>query len=126
MDALSLKFIAKACAGELLNTSDSRSSALALRICTDSRQVRAGDLFVALAGERFDGHNFLKDVVKKGVAGVVAQRGKVPSEAQNCAVITVDDTRQALARLATAYRKDFELPIVAVAGSNGKTTTKEL
>jgi UDP-N-acetylmuramoyl-tripeptide--D-alanyl-D-alanine ligase len=126
MDALSIRFIVKACAGELINAADSRSSVLALRVCTDSRLVRAGDLFVALAGERFDGHDFLTEVVKRGVAAVMVKRGKFLPDLANCAGIVVDDTRQALACLASAYRQDFELPIVAVAGSNGKTTTKEL
>jgi UDP-N-acetylmuramoyl-tripeptide--D-alanyl-D-alanine ligase len=83
-------------------------------------------LFVALAGGHFDGHQFLPEVARKGAAGVMIKRGRKPPEEPSCAVIVVEDTRKALGRLAAEYRKDFSLPIVAVAGSNGKTTTKEL
>ena len=97
-----------------------------LRVCTDSRQVQAGDLFVALRGERFDGHTFLQEVIKKDVAAVMVERGKLPLKAEGCALIAVDDTRKGLGRLAAAYRKDFQLPVVAISGSNGKTSTKEM
>jgi len=119
-----MKFIVQACAGEQLKGSPDSSVA---RVCTDSRGVQAGDLFVALAGENFDGHKFLADAAGKGAAGVMVKRRKrVPELPAACAVIVVDDTRKALGRLAAEYRKDFSLPIIAVAGSNGKTTTKEL
>jgi UDP-N-acetylmuramoyl-tripeptide--D-alanyl-D-alanine ligase len=82
---------------------------------------------VALAGDRFDGHQFLPEVAKKGaVAAVVARNRANPQETPGCALIAVDDTRQALGKLAARYRKDFSMPIIAVGGSNGKTTTKEL
>lgn len=123
MEPRSLKYVAAACAGELQNASPE----LAIRgICTDSRKAQAGDLFFALSGERFDGHDFLDEVASKGVTAVVVARGKVPAERKACGVITVENTRQALGSLAARYRADFELPIVAVGGSNGKTTTKEL
>lgn len=123
MEARSLKFIVAACAGELI--SDFHST-LVNRVCSDSRQTQAGDLFFALPGERFDGHNFVTEVAEKRAAAVVVERAKAPVPFPKCAVITVDDTRCALGRLAVAYRKDFSLPIIAVGGSNGKTTTKEL
>src|SRR5581483_1313696 len=123
MEGRSLKFIALACAGEQLSGAPEKSVA---RVCTDSRQAQPGDLFFALTGERFDAHNFLNDVAAKGVAAVVIDRKKIPSPLPNCAVIAVDDPRRALGRLAAEYRKDFTLPVIAVAGSNGKTTTKEL
>ncbi len=122
MEPRSLQFIATACHGELV--SGSVQSQLA-RVCTDSRQLQAGDLFFALSGERFDGHDFLPEVVKRAGA-VVVQRGRAPGAAGGCGVIAVADPRQALGALATEYRKDFTLPLVAVAGSNGKTGTKEL
>lgn len=114
-----------------------------LRVCPDSRQAQAGDLFFAIKGDRFDGHDFLVEVAEKGVAAVVVSRdaekvwssafrrsgeppkGGTPNVA-DCAVVAVEDTRQALGRLAAAYRKDFTLPVVTVGGSNGKTTTKDL
>ncbi|MEK7706527.1 MAG: UDP-N-acetylmuramoyl-tripeptide--D-alanyl-D-alanine ligase [Verrucomicrobiota bacterium] len=96
------------------------------RVCTDSRTAQAGDLFFALPGERFDGHNFLTEVAKLGATAVVIERNRKPAILPACAVVVVDNTRQALGRLGAAYRKDFSLPMVAVGGSNGKTTTKEL
>jgi UDP-N-acetylmuramoyl-tripeptide--D-alanyl-D-alanine ligase len=123
MDARSLNFIAAACHGELLHGSPQTR---VQQVSTDSRQVRSGDLFVALSGERFDGHKFVEDAARKGAAGVVVGRSHSPRSVGDCAVILVDDTRQALGRLATQYRAEFQIPVVAVAGSNGKTTTKEL
>jgi UDP-N-acetylmuramoyl-tripeptide--D-alanyl-D-alanine ligase len=122
MEARSLQFVVTACAGELQSGSP---AATVVRVSTDSRKTQAGDVFVALRGERFDGHDFLSDVSKRAAA-VVVGHGHVVVDAGGCAVIAVDDTRKALGRLAAAYRKDFSLPLAAVAGSNGKTTTKEL
>jgi UDP-N-acetylmuramoyl-tripeptide--D-alanyl-D-alanine ligase len=123
MDHRTLRFIAAGCAGELVKGSP---EATVSRVCTDSRQTQAGDLFIALRGERFDAHQFLAEVAAKGVVAILAERMKFRAPLPECAVIAVDDTRKALSRLAAAYRADFKLPVVAVAGSNGKTTTKEL
>jgi len=123
MEPRSLKYIAEATAGELCN---GLPETTVMRICIDSRRVQTGDLFFALAGERFDAHNFLPEVARRGVAVVVAERAKVPADFQGCAVIAVDNTRAALGRLGARYRRDFTLPVTAVGGSNGKTTTKEL
>jgi len=123
MEARSLQFIAAACGGEPLSGSP---DTLIGRVCTDSRQVRPGDLFFALPGERFDGHAFLLEAASKGAAAVVVARRQAPPSLPNCALIAVDNTRHALGRLAARYRQDFSLPVVAVGGSNGKTTTKEL
>ncbi len=98
---------------------------LVIRVCTDSRQLRAGDLFFALRGERFDGHDFLAEASDKASAVVVNRERALPDMGQ-CGVIRVEDTFKALACLAGAYRREFALPVVAVGGSNGKTTTKEL
>ena len=123
MEPRTLQYIAKACAGEQLTGS---TDTLVQRVCTDSRQVRAGDVYFALRGERFDGHDFLKEAMGKDAAAVVLDRQRLPTPAMACGVIAVENTRQALARLAAEYRKDFQLPVIAIAGSNGKTTTKEL
>jgi UDP-N-acetylmuramoyl-tripeptide--D-alanyl-D-alanine ligase len=123
MEACSLQFVAMACAGKQLSGTP---ETLVRRVCTDSRQVKAGDLFVALRGNRFDGHEFLGAAAEKGASAVVVERGSVPLDWGGCPVIAVDHTRQALGRLAAEYRKNFVLPVVAVGGSNGKTTTKEL
>lgn len=102
---------------------------VALRVGTDSRLAQRGDLFVAVAGERFDGHTFLADVARKGVAAVLIESAKLShatSLPQELGIIAVENTRAALGRLAARYRAQFELPVIAVGGSNGKTTTKEL
>jgi UDP-N-acetylmuramoyl-tripeptide--D-alanyl-D-alanine ligase len=123
MEARPLRFIAAASAGELLSGSP---ETLARRACTDSRQVRAGDVFFAVSGGRFDGHQFLGEAAKKGAVAIVGEEGRVPARLGECAVIAVKNTRKALGQLAAEYRNGFQLPVVAVAGSNGKTTTKEL
>src|ERR1700746_1106005 len=123
MDFRSLKFVASACAGEQFSGSP---EVLVTRVCSDPRQAQAGDLYFALAGDRFDGHDFVSDVAQKGAAAVVVEKTRVPAGLRGCAVIAVDNPRHALGRLAARYREDFELPVIAVGGSNGKTTTKEL
>ena len=122
MEPRSLQFIAQACAGDL----SQGSPQVAIRgVSTDSRRVQAGDVFFALSGERFDAHLFLPEVVKRAAAVVVA-KDRPPISYGNCAVIRVENPRRALGLFAASYRKDFMLPMVAVGGSNGKTTTKEL
>lgn len=118
-----MEFILGASAGKLVSGSP---ATLIRRVNTDSRVVQPGDLFIALAGERHDGHKFLSDVVQKGVAAVMVETNKVPAGKSKCAVVAVKNTRQALGQLAARYRRDFSLPTIAVGGSNGKTTTKEL
>ena len=118
-----MKYVAEACGGDLLQGSP---EALVARVCTDSRQAQAGDLFFALSGERFDGHNFVAEVARKNVAAVVVNRQRLSGAVSGAAVIAVENPRQALGALAARYRRDFDLPVVAVGGSNGKTTTKEL
>src|SRR5262245_10691895 len=123
MDTRSLQFIGAACAAERLRGSEELR---VRRVCTDSRNVQAGDLFFALPGERFDGHDFLDEAAQKGAIAVVVERGRDLTDASSCAALAVEDTRKALGRLAAEYRKDFAIPILAIGGSNGKTTTKEL
>jgi UDP-N-acetylmuramoyl-tripeptide--D-alanyl-D-alanine ligase len=122
MEPRTLEFIASAVNGRLRGAPDLRVR----RVCIDSRQAQPGDLFVALAGERFDAHHFLPEVAQCGVAGVVAESAKLPEKLPGCAIIAVDNTRAALGRLGARYRRDFNLPVIAVAGSNGKTSTKEI
>ncbi len=97
-------------------------------ISTDSRTVMPGELFVPLRGESFDGHAFLPDVATKGVSIVLIDAGylKKHSVPDNVTCIAVKNTLQALGNLAAAYRLRFDLPVIAVTGSNGKTTTKEM
>jgi UDP-N-acetylmuramoyl-tripeptide--D-alanyl-D-alanine ligase len=118
-----LKFVAEAAGAEIRRGS---GESPVKNVCTDSRAARAGDLFFAIPGERFDGHAFLDDVAARGAVAVVVEQKKVPARLPDCAVLVVDDARAALGRLAAAYRREFDLPVIAVGGSNGKTTTKEL
>lgn len=92
-------------------------------ISTDSRTVRPGDLYIALRGDRFDGHAFIDAAIDAGAAAVLTEafpeRVRVPT-------LWVPDTRRALGALAGGWRRRFECPLIAVTGSNGKTTAKEM
>ncbi len=123
MEVRKVKFVAGACAGKQLSGSP---ETLVRRVCTDSRQAQKDDVFIALSGDRFDGHQFLEDVTRKGINVVVVEDHKPIPDLAGCAIVVVKDTRKALGRLAAEYRRDFSLPIIAVGGSNGKTTTKDL
>ena len=97
-------------------------------LSTDSRQMRPGFLFVAIKGERFDGHQFVDRAVAEGATGIVIQKGVRPSVSPpgSPAVIAVDDTLTALGDLAAWWRHQHRVQVVAVTGSIGKTTTKEM
>jgi len=99
----------------------------------DSRSVKKGDFFVALEGEHTDGHAFIADALNRGAAGLVIQENKKRflddfdlSQLKSVCVVLVKDTLQALTSLARAWRALFTIPIIAVTGSVGKTSTKEL
>ena len=93
-------------------------------VSSDTRAIAPGQLFVALRGERFDAHDFLAQAVAAGAAALlVADEAKVPA---GVTALVVDDTRLALGRIAAAWRARFAIPVIAVTGSNGKTTTKEM
>jgi UDP-N-acetylmuramoyl-tripeptide--D-alanyl-D-alanine ligase len=93
-------------------------------VSTDSRAVGTGELFVALKGERFDGHEYVAEAQKRGAAGALTSH-LVQTQAPMAQVV-VEDTRLALGRLAACWRGRFALPVVALTGSNGKTTVKEM
>ncbi len=119
VEARPLQYIAEATGGRVTQGDD---GAFVHRVSTDSRHVEPEDLFVALRGDRFDGHEFIAQAEQNGAVALLVDH---PVKTQ-CAVIEVDDTRLALGRLAARYRCDFHVPVVGVAGSNGKTTTKDL
>ncbi len=123
MEARSLHYFATACGGELRAGAP---DALVHRVQTDSRLVAPGDLFVALKGERFDAHDFLGDVAARGAIAVLVARPQLAKLPTGLAAIAVDDPRAAYGAIAASYRREFELPVICVGGSNGKTTTKEL
>ncbi|CAH2933531.1 MAG: UDP-N-acetylmuramoyl-tripeptide--D-alanyl-D-alanine ligase (EC [uncultured Paraburkholderia sp.] len=93
------------------------------RVSTDSRSAGPGDLFVAIKGDRFDTHNFLADVAARHVSAALVSR--VP-DGWTVPAVRVADTRAGLGALARGWRRKFSMPLVAVTGSNGKTTVKEM
>jgi len=122
--------IIKATKGKLL-LGDKRARVKGVSI--DSRTIRKGELFVAIRGARYDGHSFIADAANKGAAGVLLHsKSTLSSDALKAEkkskpfVVSVRDTSGSLGDLALFHRKRFDIPFVAVTGSNGKTTTKEM
>ncbi len=97
-------------------------------VSIDTRQIGVGALFVAIRGPRHDAHRFLGDALARGAAGLVIERGAAlpPDTKPDLPVFAVDDTTRALGRLAAGHREGFVGPLVAITGSNGKTSTKEM
>ncbi|NBV34589.1 MAG: UDP-N-acetylmuramoyl-tripeptide--D-alanyl-D-alanine ligase, partial [Proteobacteria bacterium] len=120
MDATSLTQIAQWSGGVLVGD----GSAEVRRVVTDSRKAMAGDLFVALKGERFDGHDFLGQVAEQGVSGALVQGGN-GERPNGLNVVEVGDVLTGLQRLAGAYRQTLPARVVGITGSSGKTTTKD-
>ena len=100
--------------------------ALVKRVCTDSRQLQAGDFFVPLVGERFDGHHFLAQLPEHKVQAAVVSRSWTEPLPSGLLHWRVDDTLLAYQQLALLHRRALGKPLVAVTGSAGKTTTREL
>jgi UDP-N-acetylmuramoyl-tripeptide--D-alanyl-D-alanine ligase len=97
------------------------------RVHTDSRSLQTGDLFVALRGERFDGNDFIAQAKAQGAVAVVCEAsGEALALAQGLPALVVPDARIALGELAAGWRAQFSLPLIAVTGSNGKTTVTQM
>ncbi|MCB1898750.1 UDP-N-acetylmuramoyl-tripeptide--D-alanyl-D-alanine ligase [Cognatazoarcus halotolerans] len=107
---------------------EARGQASFEEVGSDSRAIRPGQLFVALRGERFDGHAFLAEVAQSGAAAALVDRAFADAEGAVAPLplVVADDTRLALGRLAAHWRSKFTLPLVGITGSNGKTTVKEM
>jgi UDP-N-acetylmuramoyl-tripeptide--D-alanyl-D-alanine ligase len=121
-----LEAVLKATGGELLVNGKEQ---IFPGISTDSRTLRPGELFVALAGENFDGHQFVEEAASKGAGGVVVtldNAGTLHTKGLRIPVIGVSDTLRAFGDLASYWRGRYSIPVVAITGSNGKTTTKEM
>lgn len=114
---LDLAVAAAACEGELSGGGEITS------VCTDTRKTEKGCLFIALQGDNFNGHDFTKNAVENGAAAVMCCE---ECDCAGAAVIKTDNTQKALLRLAGYYRSLFDIPVVGVTGSVGKTTTKEM
>lgn len=97
-------------------------------LVSDTRKITPGVLFIAFKGERFNGEDFAADALKKGAAGVLVSESFTAGQAAECdgTVLQVADTLTAYQQLAHAYRMKFDIPVIAITGSNGKTTTKDL
>lgn len=122
MDPLSLQQIAELARGAL---SANNAGLKISRVSTDSRTVQAGDLFVALRGENFDGHKFVEQAKERGAAGAMVDeswKGEIP---KTFGLIRVSDTLAGYQNLAANYRKSLPLKVIAITGSNGKTSTKD-
>ncbi len=120
MPTLSIERIASMLGGEVIQG----GSVVASSVVIDSREAREGSLFFAIRGERLDGHKFLGDALARGVAGVVDQVPESLPESRG--LIRVEDTTAALQRFAQSIRNQFPFTLIAITGSAGKTTTKEM
>lgn len=98
----------------------------ALRVSTDSRSTQPGECFFAIAGPNFDGHNFIADVFAKGAACAVVSKDIPVDKFPGKAILKVSDTTKALGDLAAWYRKDCNFKVIAITGSVGKTTTRQI
>ncbi|MCS7075786.1 MAG: UDP-N-acetylmuramoyl-tripeptide--D-alanyl-D-alanine ligase [Bacteroidia bacterium] len=92
-------------------------------ICTDTRRLRPGDIFWALKGQRYDANNMVREALDKGASAVITQNPTWKGEPN---VLFVPDTLLALQEISAFHRSQFSIPVIAICGSNGKTTTKEL
>ena len=120
MEALSIAEVSAAVRGEM----NKKIELTIDSISTDTRQLEPGDLFIALVGENFDAHDFLEQAFAKGAKAAVVSADKEYSIDQP--LIKVEDTTRALQDLAAYYLQQFSIPVIAVTGSTGKTTTKDL
>ena len=123
---LTIEEVLRATSGKLLQGSENVFQG----ISTDSRTVAEGELFIALKGGRFDGHHYALEALKKKAGGLLIDEDKVGDIRWNGyrsrAVIAVKDTLAALGEIARNWRRKYKTPVVALTGSNGKTTTKEM
>jgi UDP-N-acetylmuramoyl-tripeptide--D-alanyl-D-alanine ligase len=99
-------------------------------VSTDSRNIRQGELFVALRGERFDGHDFVLDAIRNGACGALVESAVLESRYDSLGKVKnlfpVEDTLFSLQEMSAIHRKKFTVPVIGITGSNGKTTTKEM
>ncbi len=116
--------IAVATGGRIVGPADGEVTA----VSTDSRTVSPGQLFVPLRGEHFDGHAFISEVAGKGITSIVAEEQwlKANTLPDSVTCVAVKNSLRALGDLAAEWRRRFEIPVIAVTGSNGKTTVKEM
>ncbi len=95
-------------------------------VCSDSRRITQGDLFIALRGEHFDGYKFIENAAGDGAVAILANSDSYQGEQYAFPLLLVEDTRIAMGALAAYWRQQFQIPLIAITGSNGKTTVKEM
>lgn len=122
---LSLTKLVDILGAKSLNLSTEMAASCFTAITTDTRQLKPGSLFVALRGENFDGHDFAKLAIEKGAIAVIIDR-HAETQLQGVPQLQVEDTLVAYQQIARWWRDQFSIPVIAVTGSVGKTTTKEL
>ncbi len=122
MERLNINDILNATGGKLISSGEQTDTTY---VSTDTRSVKQGDLFIALKGDSFDAHDFLDDAFSKGCSMVVVSKPdiKIPG---HVTAICVSDTLKALGDIAAFYRQRYHFQVVAITGSNGKTTTKDM
>lgn len=120
---LTLEEVLNATKGECLNPENLGKNFIS-NISTDTRQITRESLFVPLRGERFDGHDFIETAYKQGALATLTEEAQIP--VQGLCTIKVSDTKKALGDIAHYYRMKFNIPLIAVTGSVGKTSTKDL
>ncbi|HPN65789.1 MAG TPA: Mur ligase domain-containing protein, partial [Candidatus Omnitrophota bacterium] len=118
---LNVKDILEATGGEL---SGGDAEAVFGSVSTDTRSISPGSLFIAIKGPNYDGHDFIAEARGKGASGAVVSR-ETPADG-GFTSIKVRDTLDAFGRIAGLHRRRFDIPVIALTGSNGKTTTKEM
>lgn len=124
MQVLTIKDILRATGGEIISKSGNAAGLEFNEITTDSRKINDGVLFIPIAGDRFDGHDFIKSAIEHGAAASLTHKDIEKTEGMT--LIRVKDTRRALGDIAKYYKRKYFVPSVAVTGSVGKTTTKDL
>ena len=124
MEKIYVKEILEAVDGQLLGNIDAETR-FVTNVQTDSRAAAAGDLFVAIVGERLDAHRFVPGAMEAGAEGcLVSKAPETIPEGKFC--VLVEDTAKAMGDLAAYYRRRLGIPVVAITGSVGKTTTKDM
>jgi len=116
-------------AAQAIGATQHGADATFVSVGSDTRTLQRGALFIALRGERFDGHDFVRQALAGGAAAVMVDaRFKIEDAGldQHAALIVVEDTKLGLGQLAALWRRRFDIPLIAVTGSNGKTTVKEM
>ncbi len=128
MDSLTVSDVLTATGGKFLCGNRQLS---VTGVSTDTRSTAEGEMFFAINGENFDGHTFISQAIEKGAVGAVISKtdgtvNLLRGREQICCLIEVEDTRKALGDLARFYRKNLRTKFIAITGSNGKTTTKDM